>query len=145
MLKVNAGFVPVHDARCYLEDLEDLDEPPVPDAAAPHHDHAVLLADMLEDLRPHQEIGFRKVQLSQILGVVHVKHPYVDVRGPADPVVVGRIQDVDFLLEQNAVDNADQGAVEPVVVQHPVGDDPARQQADYQQVDALELHARVVV
>lgn len=106
MLEVDAVLVPVDDFRSYLEDLEHFDESPVSDGAVSHDDHAVLLAHVLEYIRPDQEVCLGEIQLSQVFSVVHMEHPYVYVGCPAYSIVISFIQDMDFLLEQNAVYNA---------------------------------------
>lgn len=95
---------------------------------------------MLKDLRPHQEIRPCKVQLSQILGVVHVEHPNIYIRRPANPIVVGFIQDVDLLLAQEQMDDAEQGSVEPMVVDEPIGEDVACQYGDDDEVETFGVH-----
>lgn len=140
VLEIDTVIVPVDNSRRYLEELEHLDKPPIPDVATAYDNHAVLFPNVLENFRPHKEIGFGEVQFAKVFRIVHVEHPDINVGRPADSIVAGLIQDVDLLFEQNAVNDAKEGPVEPMVVENPVGDDPTAEETDYEEVDALKIH-----
>lgn len=140
MLKVQAVLVPVYNTSGDLEDLEYFDEATIPNVGAANEEHSVLFSHVLEYFCPHQEICFGKVQLAQILGVVHMEHPDINVCGPADSVVVGLIEDVDFLLAQNGVNDTHKGSEEPMNVKDQVLYNPTDQDANNYQICVFEIH-----
>lgn len=84
MLDENTIFVPVENFRGQLESLKDSDEFTEPHVTGTQENLTLLTSDDFVESRSDVKINSRKVNFSQVAGIVHMRKNHVHVSRSAN-------------------------------------------------------------